>query len=106
MATPRQSQNLFVGRENEMEWISEEEFERRRVSPAERGRQARELKELNTLVKCGKISPTVATDLMAHITSKTAPMSLAAALLALSLVPAPNLTGRMENTPSAQSSAK
>lgn len=106
MVIEKQVRRGIGGGEDEAHVVSQEEFARRYVSPQERGRQARELKELNTLVKCGKISPSVASDLMTHITSKTAPMSLAAALLALSLVPAPNLTGKIENSPPVQSAAK
>ncbi len=102
MASQQAHRNLFEGREDEFEWVSAEEAKRRYVSPQERGRQAREVLELDTLVRCGEISPAVAPDLMARITSKTAPMSLAAALL-LTMASPQTVTAPMDKTPSAQS---
>lgn len=96
MAIPQKKHNLFEGREDEFEWVSKEEAKCRCVCPQERGRQAREILELDMLVKCGKINPTVAPDLMAKITSRTAPMSLAAALIALSLTPMQPVAGKTE----------
>ena len=106
MASQQAKRNLFEGREDEFAWITKEEALRRYVSPEERGRQAREILELNTLVKCGKISPNVAPDLMANITSKTAPMSLAAALIALSLTPMQPVMGNIEKPASIKSTQK
>ena len=105
MASQQVKRNLFEGREDEFEFLSDEEAKRLYVNPQERGRQAREILELDTLVKCGKISSTVAPDLMARITSKTAPMSLAAALL-LTMASPQNVTAPIDKTPSAQSAQK
>ena len=106
MAGQQEKRNLFDGREDEFEWVSNNEAKRRCVCPQERGRQAREILELDTLVKCGKISPTVAPDLMAKITSRTAPMSLAAALIALSLTPMQTVTGKTDKPSSIKSTRK
>ncbi|GEM_PF-4763005 len=106
MANQHEVYNRFVGHDDEVEWITEEEAKRRYVSPQERGRQAREILELDTLVKCGKINPSIAPDLMAQITSRTAPMSLAAALLALSLTPMQMVTGNIEKPALIKSSRK
>ena len=105
MASQQEHRNLFEGREDEFEWISDDEAKRRYVSPQERGRQAREVKELDTLVKCGKVPLAIIPDLMARITSKTAPMSLAAALL-LTMASPQNVTAPIDKTPSAQSAQK
>lgn len=106
MANQQEKCNLFDGREDEFEWVSNNEAKRRCLCSQERGRQAREILELDMLVKCGKINPSVAPALMAKITSRTAPMSLAAALLALSLTPMHPVAGKTEKPSSIKSTQK